>query len=51
MYRLSVCPVVLMENGYVTNAQDLANMQDPNVLLLKAQAMARATAQYFLSVQ
>ena len=51
MYRLPVCPVVLMENGYVTNAQDLANMQDPNVLLLKAQAMARATAQYFLSVQ
>ena len=49
--RQTACPVVLMENGYMTNAQDLANMMDENMLLLKAQSMARATAQYFLSIQ
>lgn len=49
--RQTACPVVLMENGYMTNAQDLANMLDENVLLLKAQSMARATAEYFLSIQ
>ena len=40
-----------MENGYMTNAQDLANMMDENMLIAKAQSMARATAQYFLSIQ
>ena len=49
--RQTACPVVLMENGYMTNAQDLANMLDENMLLVKAQSMARATAEYFLSIQ
>lgn len=49
--RQTACPVVLMENGYMTNAQDLANMLDEDMLLLKAQSMARATAEYFLSIQ
>ena len=49
--RQTVCPVVLMENGYMTNAQDFANMLDENVLTTKAQAMARATAEYFLNIQ
>ena len=49
--RQTACPVVLMENGYMTNAQDLANMMDENMLIAKAQSMARATAQYFLSIQ
>ena len=49
--RQTACPVVLMENGYMTNAQDLANMLDEDMLLLKAQSMAKATAKYFLSIQ
>ena len=48
--RQTACPVVLMENGYMTNAGDLANMVDENMLLVKAQAMARAVAQYYLSM-
>lgn len=47
--RQTNCPMVLMENGYMTNAEDLANMQSSTVLLQKAQAMAKAVAEYFLS--
>ena len=49
--RETVCPVVLMENGYMSNAQDLANMVDDEVLTQKAQAIAQGTAQYFLAIQ
>ncbi len=48
--RQTNCPVVLMENGYMTNAGDLAGMQDENVLMQKAQSMARAVADYFLQI-
>lgn len=50
MARESVCPVVLMENGYMSNAAELEKMMDETVLLKKAQAMAAATAQYFLQI-
>jgi N-acetylmuramoyl-L-alanine amidase len=48
--RLSTCPVVLTENGFMTNAEDLANMVDDGKVLLKAQAIARGVANYFLSI-
>lgn len=48
--RETVCPVVLMENGYMSNAAELEKMMDETVLLQKAQAMAAATAQYFLQI-
>lgn len=48
--RLSTCPVVLTENGFMTNAEDLADMVDPAVVQQKAEAMARGVANYFLSI-
>lgn len=49
--RQTSCPVVLTENGYMTNAGDLANMMDEAVLERKAQAIAKGVAQYFLMIQ
>lgn len=48
--RETVCPVVLMENGYMTNAAELESMMDEAVLQQKAEAMAHAAAQYFLKI-
>lgn len=48
--RETVCPVVLMENGYMSNASELAGMMDEAILQQKAQAMAHAVAQYFLKI-
>ena len=48
--RQAVCPVVLTENGFMTNAQDLANMVDEAKVQQKAEAIARGVAQYFLSI-
>jgi N-acetylmuramoyl-L-alanine amidase len=39
-----------MENGFLTNAAELANMMDSAVLQQKAEAMAHAVAQYFLKI-
>lgn len=49
--RESVCPVVLMENGYVSNAKDLANMCNPEKIAVKAQATTQGIVNYFLSIQ
>lgn len=48
--RQTICPVVLTENGFLSNDEELSKMLDESVLLTKAQAMARGTAQYFLSI-
>lgn len=48
--KQTICPVALMECGYITNAEDLAGMLDEAVLLQKAQAMAKAVAEYFLKL-
>ena len=48
--RQTVCPVVLTENGFLSNDTELSKMLDESVLLTKAQAMARGTAQYFLGI-
>ncbi len=48
--RQTVCPVVLMENGYMTCVQDLANTLDPVAIEKKAQAMTRGTVSYFLGL-
>ena len=49
--RETTCPVVLMENGYMSNASDLAGMQDAATLQQKAEAMAQGVADYFLSIK
>lgn len=48
--RQAVCPVVLTENGFMTNAQDLADMVDDAKVQQKAEAIARGVANYFLSI-
>lgn len=50
MCRQTVCPVVLTENGYISNPEDLAGMIDPAVILTKAQAITQGTVDYFLSI-
>ena len=50
MARQAVCPLVLTENGFMTNAQDLADMMDDAVVQRKAEAIARGVANYFLSI-
>lgn len=44
------CPIVLMECGYMSNASDLADMLSSTVTQQKAQAMAKAVAEYFLNI-
>jgi N-acetylmuramoyl-L-alanine amidase len=48
--RQSVCPVVLTENGYMTNPADLAGMINEGILAAKAQAIAQGIADYFLAI-
>ena len=48
--RMSTCPVVLTENGYMTNLFDLNNTLDPQVIQKKAVAMAQGIADYFLLI-
>ena len=50
MARESTCPVVLMENGYVSSPYDAANMLDPVAVETKAKAMARGIARYYLEL-
>ncbi len=51
MARSSYCPVVLTENGYITNSQDFQNIISESVNIAKAQAIAKGVAEYFLSIQ
>jgi len=46
--RQSVCPLVLTENGYLSNVEEATKTMDPAVILTKAQAMVKGIAQYFL---
>jgi N-acetylmuramoyl-L-alanine amidase len=51
MGRVSVCPVVLTENGYMTNKSDLSNITNMTVNDAKAKAITAGIAEYFLSIQ
>lgn len=51
MGRTSVCPVVLTENGYMTNKYDFNNVINMNVNNAKAKAITAGIAEYFLSIQ
>lgn len=50
MMRQTVCPVVLTENGYMSNSSDLTAMVDPVKLESKAAAIAHGVADYFLAI-
>lgn len=47
MARVTSCPVVLVENGFISNPQDFAGIVDENTNLLKAQTIAQGVADYF----
>lgn len=49
MGRQSYCPSVLTENGYLSNAGDMAGALDAAVIQTKAQALAKGIADYFLA--
>lgn len=51
MGRCSVCPVVLTENGYMSNSYDLGNITNMKVNSAKAKAITAGIAEYFLSIQ
>lgn len=49
--RMSDCPVVLTENGFMTSPIDYAGIVDHDVNVRKAQAIAEGVADYFLSIR
>ena len=48
MGRQTFCPVVLTENGYMSNAADMDAIADQATNVKKAQALARGIADYYL---
>ena len=51
MSRVSVCPVVLTENGYMSNSYDYKNITNSAINTKKAQAIVRGIVEYFLSIR
>lgn len=51
MARSSVCPVVLTENGFISNPTDFESIKDDGKNTLKAKAIARGIADYFNLIQ
>ena len=51
MARMSDCPVVLTENGFMSNATDFAGILSATTNAKKAQAIAQGVADYFLSIR
>ena len=50
MIRQTVCPVVCLENGFMSNLEDLKGMSDDATVDRKAEAIAQGVADYFLSI-
>lgn len=48
--RNTVCPVVLTENGFISNQSDYNNIKDGSVNEIKAAAIVRGIVAYFKSV-
>ena len=51
MARSHYCPVVLTENGYMSNAYDYGNIINQDYNLGKAKALTKGIANYFLAIQ
>ena len=49
--RITTCPVVLTENGYLGNTHDYNNIISESANLTKAKAMVRGIADYFKSIR
>ena len=48
--RQTICPVILTENGYMSNAFDVSQMIDAASLQIKIQGIASGVANYFLNL-
>ena len=48
--RQSVCPVVLTENGFMTNLKDMDVITDSSYIPRKAAAMSQGIVDYYLSI-
>ena len=51
MCRSTACPVVLTENGYITNWNDYSKIVDPTTNINKAVAITKGIVEYFNSIQ
>ncbi len=49
--RISNCPAILTENGYMSNSEDLKDIIDDSKNEIKAEAMADGILKYFKSIQ
>lgn len=49
--RSSVCPVVLTENGYMSNSFDFGNIKNEQINNRKAEAIVKSIAEYFVYIQ
>ncbi len=49
--RQSNCPIVLTENGYMSNSEDMADIADDEVTRQKARLIAQGVADYFLDIR
>lgn len=47
--RVTNCPVILTENGFISNQQDFAGISDENVNTAKAKAITQGVLDYFNS--
>lgn len=47
--RVSSCPVVLTENGFISNPQDFVGISDQNINTLKAKSITQGVLDYFNS--
>lgn len=45
--RVTACPVVLTENGFISNLQDFAGISDEGVNIAKAKAITQGVLDYF----
>lgn len=51
MARMTVCPVVLTENGFMSSSIDFAGIKSDSVNQKKAEAITQGIAKYFLSIR
>ena len=49
MARVTSCPVVLTENGFISNQQDFAGISSDSINTLKAKAITQGVLEYFNS--
>ena len=51
MGRVSVCPVVLTENGFMSNRYDFDNIINDDINTQKAKAITKGIVEYFMSIK